>query len=47
MRATLIYGAGESARAYIDELLPGVLEGGVQPGKVFDRIVTLDQAPDG
>jgi hypothetical protein len=35
------------ARAYIDELLPDVLEGKIQPGLVFDRTVSLDQAPDG
>ncbi|ROO86301.1 hypothetical protein EDD29_3865 [Actinocorallia herbida] len=29
------------ARAYIEELLPDVLEGRVQPGRVFDRTVAL------
>lgn len=34
-------------RAYIDELLPDVLEGRLDPGKVFDRTVGLDEVPDG
>ena len=29
-------------RAYIDELLPDVLEGRIEPGRVFDRTGTLD-----
>jgi threonine dehydrogenase-like Zn-dependent dehydrogenase len=35
------------ARAYIDRLLPAVLDGTVQPGKVFDRTVSLDEVPAG
>jgi threonine dehydrogenase-like Zn-dependent dehydrogenase len=35
------------ARAYIDTLLPGVLDGRAQPGKVFDREIALDVVPDG
>jgi threonine dehydrogenase-like Zn-dependent dehydrogenase len=35
------------ARAYIAELLPDVLEGRIEPGRVFDRVVRLDQVPDG
>ncbi|TWF95438.1 zinc-dependent alcohol dehydrogenase family protein [Saccharopolyspora dendranthemae] len=35
------------ARAYIEELLPDVLEGKVEPGKVFDRTVRLDEVPEG
>ena len=35
------------ARAYIPELLPGVLDGSLQPGRVFDRTIGLDQTPDG
>ncbi len=34
-------------RAYIDELLPGVLDSTVQPGKVFDRAISLDEVPAG
>jgi threonine dehydrogenase-like Zn-dependent dehydrogenase len=35
------------ARAYIDELRPDVLDGKVEPGRVFDRTVDLDGVPDG
>jgi threonine dehydrogenase-like Zn-dependent dehydrogenase len=28
-------------------LLPDVLDGTVDPGKVFDRSVSLDEVPDG
>jgi threonine dehydrogenase-like Zn-dependent dehydrogenase len=34
-------------RAYIEELLPDVLEGRIQPGRVFDRIGSLDEVPQG
>jgi hypothetical protein len=34
-------------RAYIDELLPDVLEGKIDPGRVFDSAVDLDEAPAG
>jgi hypothetical protein len=32
-------------RAYIDELLPDILEGRIEPGRVFDRAVDLDGVP--
>jgi threonine dehydrogenase-like Zn-dependent dehydrogenase len=35
------------ARAYIPELMPDVLEGRVNPGRVFDRTIGLDDVPDG
>ena len=35
------------ARAYIEELLPDVLSGKVQPGRVFDRTTDLSGVPDG
>jgi threonine dehydrogenase-like Zn-dependent dehydrogenase len=35
------------ARAYIEELMPDVLEGTIQPGRVFDRVESLDGVPDG
>jgi threonine dehydrogenase-like Zn-dependent dehydrogenase len=35
------------ARAYIEELLPDVLDGKVEPGRVFDRTVRLEEVPDG
>jgi threonine dehydrogenase-like Zn-dependent dehydrogenase len=35
------------ARAYIEELLPDVLEGRIEPGRVFDRTVDMDGVPAG
>jgi threonine dehydrogenase-like Zn-dependent dehydrogenase len=35
------------ARAYIEELMPDVLDGTIQPGRVFDRTVALAGVPDG
>jgi threonine dehydrogenase-like Zn-dependent dehydrogenase len=35
------------ARAYIEELLPDVLDGTLQPGRVFDSEIGLDAVPDG
>ncbi|WP_426752284.1 zinc-binding dehydrogenase [Myxococcus sp. Y35] len=40
-------GGPAPARAYIERLLPDVLEGKVRPGKVFDRTVGLDEVPSG
>lgn len=40
-------GGAAPARAYIEELMPDVLDGKVEPGKVFDRVVNLDGVPDG
>ncbi|MFG2003888.1 zinc-dependent alcohol dehydrogenase family protein [Spirillospora sp. NPDC048911] len=40
-------GGPAPARAYIEELMPGVLDGTVQPGKVFDRTIGLPEVPDG
>lgn len=34
-------------RAYIDELLPDILDGTIQPGRVFDSEVSLEQVPEG
>lgn len=42
-----IGGGPAPARAYIEELLPDILEGRIQPGRVFDRSVRLDGVPDG
>ena len=42
-----IGGGPAPARAYIEELLPDVLEGVIEPGRVFDRTVGLDDVPDG
>jgi threonine dehydrogenase-like Zn-dependent dehydrogenase len=40
-------GGPAPVRAYIEELLPDILDGTIQPGKVFDRTVGLDGVPDG
>jgi threonine dehydrogenase-like Zn-dependent dehydrogenase len=42
-----ISGGPAPVRAYIDELLPEVMEGHIEPGRVFDRTVGLDGVPDG
>jgi threonine dehydrogenase-like Zn-dependent dehydrogenase len=40
-------GGPAPVRAYIEHLLPAVLDGTVEPGLVFDRTVSLEQAPKG
>jgi threonine dehydrogenase-like Zn-dependent dehydrogenase len=47
MRNITITGGVAPARAYIEQLLPDVLEGRIEPGRVFDQTVTLDEVPDG
>ena len=47
MRNITLTGGACPARAYIKELLPDVLDGTVQPGRVFDRTISLDETPDG
>jgi threonine dehydrogenase-like Zn-dependent dehydrogenase len=42
-----IGGGPAPARAYIEELMPDVLEGRILPGRVFDRVSDLDGVPDG
>jgi len=42
-----ISGGPAPARAYFDELLPDVLEGRIEPGRVFDFVTTIDGVPDG
>jgi threonine dehydrogenase-like Zn-dependent dehydrogenase len=42
-----IAGGPAPVRAYIDELLPDVMEGRIEPGRVFDRTVGLNDVPDG
>src|SRR4051794_21374379 len=44
----IIVGGGPApVRAYIEELLPDVLAGRIEPGRVFDRMVGLDGVPEG
>jgi len=42
-----VSGGPAPVRAYIEELLPDVLEGRIKPGRVFDRVIGLDEVPDG
>lgn len=46
-RNVTIAGGVAPVRAYIDDLLPGVLDGTVDPGAVFDRELPLDEAAEG
>jgi threonine dehydrogenase-like Zn-dependent dehydrogenase len=42
-----VSGGPAPVRAFIDELLPDILDGRIRPGRVFDRAVDLDGVPDG
>ena len=42
-----IGGGPAPVRAYIEELLPDVLEGRIEPGRVFDRTGSIEDVPDG
>jgi threonine dehydrogenase-like Zn-dependent dehydrogenase len=42
-----VSGGPAPVRAYIDELLPDIRDGRIDPGRVFDRVVDLDGVPDG
>jgi threonine dehydrogenase-like Zn-dependent dehydrogenase len=42
-----VSGGPAPVRAYIEELLPDALDGRIEPGRVFDRAVSLDEVPDG
>lgn len=46
-RNITLTGGVAPTRAYIEELLPDILDGTVEPGRVFDRTVSLDEVPDG
>jgi len=46
--ANVTVGGGPApVRAYIDDLLLDILDGKIEPGRVFDRAVGLDGIPDG
>jgi threonine dehydrogenase-like Zn-dependent dehydrogenase len=47
LRNVTLTGGATPARAYIEELMPDVLDGAIEPGRVFDRTIGLDQVPDG
>jgi len=42
-----IAGGPAPVRAYIEELLPDILDGRIEPGRVFDRVTNIDGVPDG
>ena len=42
-----IAGGPAPVRAYMHELMPDVLEGRIEPGRVFDRVTDIDGVPDG
>lgn len=42
-----ISGGPAPVRAYMEQLLPDVLEGRITPGLVFDRVTSIDGVPDG
>lgn len=46
-RNVRIAGGPAPTRTYIPELLPDVLEGRIEPGRVFDRTLPLDETPAG
>jgi threonine dehydrogenase-like Zn-dependent dehydrogenase len=47
VKSIALAGGPAPARAYIEELLPDVLDGTIEPGRVFDRTVDLDDTPAG
>ena len=47
MRNITLTGGAAPARAYIEELMPDILDGTIEPGRVFDRTIGLDEVPDG
>ena len=42
-----IGGGPAPVRAYIETLLPDIMEGRIEPGRVFDRTLRLNEVPDG
>ncbi len=46
-RNITVSGGPAPVRAYIEELLADVLDGRINPGRVFDRVSSLDGVPDG
>ncbi|GAA1672517.1 zinc-binding dehydrogenase [Fodinicola feengrottensis] len=47
MRNVTLTGGVAPARHYIDQLLPEILDGTLQPGKVFDRTIGINEVPAG
>ncbi|MFI0937378.1 alcohol dehydrogenase catalytic domain-containing protein [Streptomyces sp. NPDC021020] len=47
LRNITLTGGVAPARAYIDELMPHILDGSIRPGRVFDRTVALEDVAEG
>lgn len=47
MRNITLTGGVAPARAYIEDLMPDILDGSIEPGRVFDRTISLDETPEG
>jgi hypothetical protein len=47
MRNITLTGGVAPARAYLEELLPDVLDGTIEPGRVFDHTISVEEVPDG
>ena len=47
LRNITLTGGVAPARAYIEELMPGILDGSIEPGRVFDQTIGLDDVPGG
>ncbi|MET8861307.1 zinc-binding dehydrogenase, partial [Streptomyces sp. NPDC004579] len=47
LRNITLTGGVAPARAYIEELMPHILDGAIRPGRVFDRTLGLEDIADG
>ncbi len=47
MRNLTLTGGVAPARAYMEHLMPRILDGDIHPGRVFDRTVNLEDVPEG
>jgi threonine dehydrogenase-like Zn-dependent dehydrogenase len=47
MKNVTIGGGVAPVRSYIADLLPDVMDGRIQPGRVFDLVTDLDGVPAG
>ena len=47
MRNLTLTGGVAPARAYMEQLMPRILDGQIHPGRVFDRTVALEDVAEG
>jgi threonine dehydrogenase-like Zn-dependent dehydrogenase len=47
MRNITLTGGVAPARAYMEDLMPHILDGQIYPSRVFDRTVALEDVPEG